>query len=280
MQAALDWIEEHPNYAPNNDKGREGENVSDKLEHHQSLSADQKEEIPEGFKKALKCSQCEKTFASVELAQLHATKTGHDDFSESLAKQLTGEEKAQKLQELKARLEEKRAAEMSSERDKQVENERIRRKTGREAEQVRREREMKQLEKLRMEQRREQEEAQRAKERVLKMIEEDRQEREKKRGISLQNDDEKSTKGPELKPPTPTDIARVQVKLFDGSSLKYIMKSTDTFHNLMEKIAIDRPILNGRSFLVIPGNRRLTATDYQTTLESLGMSPSVTLMPQ
>ena len=67
---------------------------------------------------SLVCGECGKKFRSNAQATFHATKTGHQDFSESTEEiaPLTEEEKKAKLEELREKLREKRGT--TSEQDK------------------------------------------------------------------------------------------------------------------------------------------------------------------
>lgn len=284
LQSALDWIEAHPD--GESDKGKE---KMDDIDNKKGESLfDQPSQVEddtalEGFRKVLKCNSCDTTFSSAELAQLHATKTGHDDFSESLAKQLTEEEKAVKLQQLKTKLAEKKAMEAEAEKEQNLENERIRRKAGKENEDAKREREKKNLEKIRQDHQREQEEARKSKERILAMIEEDKRERERKFAKHSEEDVSKEPvdlQPAAMRPQTPTDSARIQVKLPDGRALKYNMKATDTFLDLVDRIATDYPDIDGHTLFMSPERRQLNSIDHKVTLAALGMSPSATLMMQ
>ena len=283
LQAALDWIEENPNgdlldFADSKQETTEdgkGKEIDDDIVEPVLESSEQ---VPEGFKKAFKCNACDCTLASVELAQLHASKTGHDDFSETVAKKLTEEEKKLKLEELKAKLEEKRAQQAEAEKQRQLENEKIRRKAGKEAEELKREREKKEYEKLRAAQQREQQEAKAAKDRILAMIEEDKKERARKFGGGLAV--EKSPELAPIQPPTPTDSARIQLRLPDGRSKKYTLEAKATFKDLVNLIHTDcqEALVPNVFFILQPGNQRLKESDADKTLESLGMSPSATIL--
>jgi hypothetical protein len=68
--------------------------------------------------RSLLCNECGKGFRTKEQAEFHATKTGHVDFAESTKDiaPLTEAEKKAKLEELRRKLEQKRAG--SSEQDK------------------------------------------------------------------------------------------------------------------------------------------------------------------
>lgn len=84
-------------------------------------------------KTCLKCSECSKSFASADLAQLHATRTGHADFSEAVDEQsLSPEDKAARLLQVQERLKERRAAEAAAAEEDAKKSELARRRAGRE----------------------------------------------------------------------------------------------------------------------------------------------------
>ena len=84
--------------------------------------ADQKVESPSQATaeeaRSLVCNDCGKAFKTKEQAEFHATKSGHVDFAESTVEiaPLTEAEKKAKLEELRARLAQKRSG--ASEKDK------------------------------------------------------------------------------------------------------------------------------------------------------------------
>lgn len=87
-----------------------------------------------GAVQSYKCNECGKTFSNMANLELHANKTGHSDFSESTeaAKQLTPEEKAAKVQEIKQLLKAKRAEREDTEKKDELEREKQRRFMGKE----------------------------------------------------------------------------------------------------------------------------------------------------
>ncbi len=108
MQGALEWLEK------NQDKSLD--EITSKTEAERSagiLTLESEEEA-----RSLVCNECGKGFRTKEQAEFHATKTGHVDFAESTKEiaPLTEAEKKAKLEELRQKLEQKRAG--SSEQDK------------------------------------------------------------------------------------------------------------------------------------------------------------------
>ncbi|EIW59780.1 uncharacterized protein TRAVEDRAFT_28791 [Trametes versicolor FP-101664 SS1] len=97
--------------------------------------------------KSIKCAQCGKTFKTVELANFHAEKSGHDQFEESTEeiKPLTEEEKKAKLADLREKLAQKRAVKAKEDAKENLANEAIRRKAGRDINEIREEMQQKEL---------------------------------------------------------------------------------------------------------------------------------------
>lgn len=82
--------------------------------------------------KSYKCNECGKYFSNMANLELHANKTGHSDFEEStvLVKPLTAEEKAVKVEEIKALLKAKREEREEEEKVDHIEREKQRRSMG------------------------------------------------------------------------------------------------------------------------------------------------------
>ncbi|KAJ2782058.1 hypothetical protein GGI15_003033 [Coemansia interrupta] len=128
---------------------------------------------------SLVCNECGKQFANEDLAQYHATKSGHSDFSESTeaVRPLTEEEKKAKLLEVQQKIAAKRKQREDLEREEQRKNELIRRKAGQDmAEQQERMKE----EQMRREiekQKREKEDDKLAARKIKQQIEQDKRDR-------------------------------------------------------------------------------------------------------
>ncbi|KAK0564140.1 hypothetical protein OC861_004453 [Tilletia horrida] len=129
--------------------------------------------------KSIKCSECGKIFKNADLAQFHATKSGHESFEESTEeiKPLTEEEKKVKLEELRSRLAEKRATQSKVDVEEAKANELIRRKAGRDIEQAREDMKKKEAIKEAEAKKREKLEEAQARARIKAQIEADKRER-------------------------------------------------------------------------------------------------------
>ncbi|KAK4051469.1 hypothetical protein OIO90_004683 [Microbotryomycetes sp. JL221] len=83
---------------------------------------------------SLKCLDCGKLFKNTALANYHGEKSGHENFEETTQEiaPLTDEEKAAKLEELKAKMLEKKKLQAKQDAEDAKKNEAIRRKGGKE----------------------------------------------------------------------------------------------------------------------------------------------------
>jgi hypothetical protein len=79
--------------------------------------------------KSLQCDECKKLFRTNAAVEFHATKTGHQNFSQSAEeiKPLTEEEKKAKLEELKLKMTQKKLEKQRIEEEERKQSEIIRR---------------------------------------------------------------------------------------------------------------------------------------------------------
>lgn len=121
VQGALTWLEE------NQDKPLEElqAQASNAAEDDDDEGAPNIPDVDGQTAKSLVCNDCGKRFKNQALAEYHATKTEHTDFSESTEEiaPLTEEQKAAKLEELRARLAAKRAVQAEKDKVEQRRNE-------------------------------------------------------------------------------------------------------------------------------------------------------------
>jgi UBX domain-containing protein 1/4 len=128
VQGALEWLETNQDRSTEDIKAASTEEQGPVIAHGETA-------------RSLVCNDCGKKFRTTAQAEFHASKTEHQDFSESTddIAPLTEEEKAAKLAELRERLKEKR--EGMSEQDKidKKKNEEIRKKSTKETQDVKEE---------------------------------------------------------------------------------------------------------------------------------------------
>ena len=155
------------------------------MEHQDDADID--DPIPEGAgAKAMsyKCNECGKILSNMANLELHANKTGHSDFEESihLVKPLTAEEKAAKIAEIKLLLKAKRAEREEAEKVDEVERERQRRFMGKEVAKTKEQLDMEQRKRDAHVRKREKEEEKRERERIRAELEKDKAERRANKG--------------------------------------------------------------------------------------------------
>ncbi|KAI9480540.1 MAG: ubiquitin-related domain-containing protein [Benjaminiella poitrasii] len=188
LQPAMDWLLAHPEVS---DEPEEEEIPAQALGTASSSSPnknDEEGEIKDGEQTAqsLICNDCQKLFRDANGAELHATRTGHQNFAESTEaiKPLTEEEKKQKLEDLKARMAEKRAAREQQKIEERKQAEKIRRKAGQEITNAKEALEAKEMQRALEKKKREKEEERIAKAKIKAQIEQDKKERAAKREAS------------------------------------------------------------------------------------------------
>ncbi|KAI8393256.1 uncharacterized protein BYT42DRAFT_488077, partial [Radiomyces spectabilis] len=189
---------------------------------------------------SLVCNDCSKLFRDAAAAERHATRTSHQNFSESTEsiKPLTEEEKKQKLAELKARLAEKRALKAMQEEEERKALEKMRRRTGQEISQLKEELEAKEMKKVFEAKRREKEEDRLAKAKIKAQIEADKRERMAKREAAKQQQQQQQQQSASANQTTPSSKqeyheARLQVSI-RAPGMAPIVKNFDANAKLSE----------------------------------------------
>jgi hypothetical protein len=140
--------------------------------------------IPVGQAQSYKCNECGRILSNMANLELHANKTGHSDFEESTQKvaPLTAEEKAKKIEEIKALLKVKRAEREEAEKVDEVERERRRRLMGQEMKKTREQLEIEERKRDAMKRKREKEAAKKERERIRAELAKDKAERMANKG--------------------------------------------------------------------------------------------------
>lgn len=190
MADAIDWLDKNADKSVDDLKADDANAVED------GAPADPVLQVGETAR-SLVCNDCGKKFRSTAQAEFHASKTEHQDFSESTEEiaPLTEEEKKQKLADLKEKLAEKRA--MQSEQDKidKKRNEEINRKKTKESQDIKEQLKMKESMKEAELKRKEKAADIEAKRRIQAKIAADKEERR------LKNEREKAQRAGQALPP-------------------------------------------------------------------------------
>ncbi|KAM3174748.1 hypothetical protein ACTXT7_009927 [Hymenolepis weldensis] len=287
IEAALDWIAEHPN------------------EPGPSQST---EESSTPAVRSYVCEECGKKLRNDDEMEFHSAKTGHCSFSESSeeVKALTEEERKAKMEALRVRisfitkpiilqvaLDEKKKQRLEKEKQNEIEDEKRRRDQGKKLLNAKQEFKEK-MERLEAEEKMRQKAEDKAhRAQLLAEIERDRAERR-----ARQNDyaSAATTVAPAApaKPNSasatiPSDECRLQIRTPCGAPLKSTFKPTDKLADVLQYVCNnwpDKP--NGLTRSVVDSEgvtlqttfptRKFTEEDQSSTLHELGLCPSAVIM--
>lgn len=184
---AIDWLDK------NADKS------VDEITAEEAQAAEEKSADAAAQAQSLVCNDCGKKMKGVAEAEFHASKSGHENFSESTEeiKPLTEEEKKQKLQELREKMAVKKAAQAEQDKLDAKRNEQISRKKTKESEDIKEQLRVKEQIKEAEKKRRERLEDIEAKKRIQARIAADKEERR------LKAEREKAERAGVAPPPVP-----------------------------------------------------------------------------
>lgn len=241
--------------------------------------------------KSMKCDVCGKLFGTTLEMEFHATKSGHDQFSESTEekKPLTEEEKKEKLRQVEEKLKEKRREREEKEKQEAFERERLRIRSGKEMNEAKKKLEELEMQRILEQRKREKEEEKKAYQRVMKQIEADKAAR---RAKALSNVPGSVTP---VTPPiiqSPTDASssslrkdynetKLQIRLTNGQTLMQSFGSKEQLSAVRLYIEMHRT--DGKEPFNLMTNfpkKVFTDEDYDTPLDVLGLVPSAVIIIQ
>lgn len=176
LQGALEWLEKNQD-VPLEDLQAPAD------EEDAAATAAAIKGLEEGqLAQSLACDDCGKKFRTTALAEFHASKTGHENFSESTEelKPLSEEEKKAKLDEMRAALALKRAGQAEKDKEEAKQNDKIKQKATRETQDAKEELQRKEQIKEAARKRQEKLDDLEAKRRIKAKIEADKEERRRK----------------------------------------------------------------------------------------------------
>lgn len=282
LQDAIDWLEKHQ------------DTPIDELQSSAAASSAANDEPPAlepgEEARSLVCDDCGKRFRSTAQAEFHATKSGHENFSESTEeiKPLTEEEKKQKLEELREKLAAKRATQAEQDKEDRKRNEQIRMKSTKETQDLKEELAKKEQIKEAQKKRREKEEDAKAKQNVLAKLEAQKQERKRKAEA------EKAARLGQAPPPQPAEApaptssgpttskpasAYAETRLALQTPGGRIMKTFPVETTLFEVAhALEAEGVTVTSFQQNFPKKVYDQTDFGMTLKEAGMIPSAALI--
>ncbi|KAI4460547.1 ubx domain-containing protein 1 [Holotrichia oblita] len=221
--------------------------------------------------KSIRCDDCLKLFASQTDVEVHASKTGHENFSESSEekKPLTEEEKKEQLARIEAKLKQRRLEREAKEKEIL------------EAKKRHEELETKKLLELR---RKEKEETRLAKERVKAQIEQDKIARRLKFGGAPPIEKVDSTPDTtvvtqKLSQPQNYSEVKLQIRLTNGSTLVHTFGAKEPLAAVRLYVQINRTDDAGPFTLMTPFPRHVFGPeDFDKPLDLLGLAPTAVLI--
>lgn len=280
VQAIMDWILSHEEDIPQdpleiNPAGNE--NV-------EGTSSGLLENTEQTTAKSIKCDDCGKIFNTDDEIQFHASKSGHENFSESTEekKSLTEEEKKEQLARIEAKLKQRRLEREAREKEEALLKEKARIKSGKELLEAKKKYEELEMKKIVEQRRREKEEEKLARQRVRDQIEADKLARKAK--FSGTNNQDIPATPPvvtsivEKKPQNYTEV-KLQIKLIDGKTLVQNFGIKEPLSAVRLFVEMNRTDGDGPFKLMTSFPRKIfVPEDYDKPLETLGLAPTATLI--
>lgn len=279
LQGAIDWLEKNQ------------EKTVDEIKTEQADAAAEPPALQPGEEaKSLVCDDCGKKFRSVAQAEFHGSKTGHENFSESTEEiaPLTEEEKKQRLEELKAKLALKRAAQAEQDKEEKKRNEQIRMKATKESQDIKEELQKKERIKEAQAKRAEKKADDEARKRVLAKLEADKQERKRKAEAEKALRAGQTAPLPPAQTPMPTSSgpstskpasAYTETRLALQTPTGRVMKTFPVETSLFEVAhTLEQDGLEVNSFTTTFPKKTYDRTDFGMTLKEAGLIPSAALI--
>ena len=281
LQDAIDWLENNQ------------DTPIDELQAAQASSANADEPPalnPGEEARSLVCDDCGKRFRSTAQAEFHASKSGHENFSESTEeiKPLTEEEKKQKLEDLRQKLAAKRANQAEQDKLERKQNEQIRMKATKESQDIKESLAQKEQLKEAAKKKREQQEDALAKKRVLEKLEADKAERKRKSEAEKAAREGRAAPAQPAAPPAATSSgpttskpasAYTETRLALQTPSGRVMKAFPVETTLFEVAhSLEEQGLTVSSFSTTFPKKVYDRTDFGMTLKEAGMIPSAALI--
>lgn len=281
LQGALEWLEK------NQDVPLEQLQAPDEDDDDATAAAIKGLETGE-LAKSLVCDDCGRQFRTTALAEFHASKSGHENFSESTEemKPLTEEEKKQKLNDMRAALAEKRSRQADLDKEDQKRNEAIKRKATRETQDAKEELQRKEQIKEAAKKKQEKADDLEAKRRIKAKIEADKEERRRKAEEAKAAREGKAPAPVAAEPAAPAapsqpkssasyTEARLRFQTSGGTVTKSFPAETTLFE-VAEALKADGTSV--ANFTLTYPRKVFDASDFGQTLREVGLVPSGVLI--
>jgi len=284
LTGAIDWLDK------NADKSLEELQAEAKADEEENGPALE----PGEQARSMVCNECNKKFRSMAQAQFHAEKSGHTDFAESAEElaPLTEEEKKARLEELRAKLAQKRAGQAEEDKAAQRRNEEIRRKHTKENDDAKEELQRKEQIKEAQKKRQEKLDDAAAKQRIRDKIEADKAARKAKA-----EEEKRMRENPAaFNPGAPTaplaggaalaaaqgapkaNHSEARLRLtHPGGNIMATFPAETTFFEVAHKVAADSGVQVTKFTQNFP-KKVWTTEDFGVTLKEAGLVPSAALI--
>ncbi|XP_044271617.1 UBX domain-containing protein 1 [Tribolium madens] len=280
IQVAMDWLLSHEEELENINETPQATDDS------ASSQAPETQPSPEGqVVRSFKCDDCGKLFKSQDEVEFHATKSGHEHFSESTEekKPLTEEEKKEQLAKIEAKLKQRRMEREAREKQEALEKERSRIKSGKELLEAKKKHDEIEMKKLVEQRKREKEEEKLARQRVKEQIEQDKLARKAKfSGQPMEAPQAQPAAPPQSTAPKPSasySEVMLQIRLTNGSSLVQKFGAKEPLSAVRLYVEMNRKDGEGPFSLMTNYPKKVFGPeDYDVPLESLGLGPRATLI--
>ncbi|XP_051174776.1 UBX domain-containing protein 1 [Leptopilina boulardi] len=302
VEPAMEWLLAHNDESEPPESPAEspvGESAPDSVaaaEPNQDMASASGENKDSDTAKSMKCDVCGKLFNSTLEVEFHATKSGHDQFSESteMKKPLTDEEKREKLKQLEEKLKEKRKEREEKEKHESFEKEKHRIRSGKEMSEARKKLEEIEMQRILEQRRREKEDDKRARQRVREQIEADKAAR-KAKAAGASNQQTPPTTPNAISPTVSSPIeitsstavkkdynqTKLQIRLTNGQTITQTFGSKEQLSAVRLYIDMNRTDGEGSFSLMTNFPRKVfTDDDFDAPLDVLGLVPSAVIIIQ
>ncbi|ATY65862.1 UBX domain [Cordyceps militaris] len=293
LQGALQWLEDNQDKSIEEIQAEAATKAADDAEDDDTKA--QIAALESGTAKSLVCNECGKKFRTPDLASFHASKTQvfftcayeHTDFSESTEEiaSLTEEEKKAKLQELRERLQSKRAIQAVQDKEDHKRNEQIRQKSTKESQEAKEELQRKEQIKEAARKRQEKLDDIEAKKRIKAKIEADKAERKRKadelkaarEGRAPEPAAATTAAPPPPRPKANHAEARLRLQTPTGNIMKTLPAETTLFE-LAEALQTETGTAVSSFSTTFPRQTFQGDIDMSKTLKEAGLVPNASLI--
>ncbi|KAL1501429.1 hypothetical protein ABEB36_006749 [Hypothenemus hampei] len=280
VQTVMDWILSHEEDLDNVEAPVQSNTIAEPSSTNSSEIVSDESSTP--IAKSIKCDDCGKLFKTNEEVEFHASKSGHENFSESTEEKrpLTEEEKKEQLAKIEAKLRQRRLDREAKEKEEALLREKARIKSGKELLEAKKKHEEMEMKKLVEQRKREKEEERLARQRVKDQIEADKLARKAK----FEGAAPKETPSPpqvniEKKVPQSYSEVKLQIRLIDGKTLVQNFGAKEPLSAVRLYIEMNRTDGEEPFKLMTSFPKKIFVNeDYDKPLDTLGLAPAATLI--